>query len=159
VSIKHGMGNGLLIAWLTWSFFVLCTPIADAGFLIDFPLRLILGLRMIISEIFVWLIAIIVNLFSFLLVPEIYEKTKILSLFEHIIIKPFPFWIIIIISGIGTFLSVKFGDELMDIIKHKDSKYRKKHILKWRLVLVLFMFILILIAYDFFLKELGVNIP
>ena len=50
--------TGSVAALLTWSFFVLCTPIADAGFLLDFPLRLIFGIRMFISEIVVWGIAI-----------------------------------------------------------------------------------------------------
>jgi hypothetical protein len=32
--------DGFYVTILTWSFFVLCTPVADAGFLLDFPFRL-----------------------------------------------------------------------------------------------------------------------
>ncbi|OYT57846.1 MAG: hypothetical protein B6U68_01330, partial [Candidatus Aenigmarchaeota archaeon ex4484_14] len=30
VSIRYGIQNGLMVTILTWSFFVFCTPIADA---------------------------------------------------------------------------------------------------------------------------------
>jgi len=159
VSLRYGIDQGILITGLTWSFFVLCTPIADAGFLIDFPVRLILNLKMLSSEIFVWLIAIFLNLYTYFAIPAIYEKTKVLSLFKHILEKPFPFWVIIFISGIGTFLSVRFGDELLDVIKHKDRSFHKEHKLKWRMITTVFIFVLILIAYDFILKQLGVEIP
>ena len=34
---EYGIQDGGLVTLLTWSFFVLCTPVADAGFLLDFP--------------------------------------------------------------------------------------------------------------------------
>ncbi len=51
---EYGVGYGIAITALTWSFFVMCTPIADAGFLIDFPLRIIANVRMLHTEIVVW---------------------------------------------------------------------------------------------------------
>jgi hypothetical protein len=39
ISFKYGVKDGFAITLLTWSFFVLCTPIADAGFILDFPIR------------------------------------------------------------------------------------------------------------------------
>jgi len=159
IVFKYGFEQGFLISWLVWSFFVLCTPIADAGFLIDFPLRLILKFRMLTSEIFVWIVAIGFNLYAYFFHSAIYEKTKILSLFKHIIEQPFPYWIIIILSGLGTFLSVKFGDELIDVFRHKDRIFYKKHNLIWQAVLMIFIFVIILITYDFLLKQLGINIP
>ena len=62
ISQKYGKGQGFLITVLTWSFFVFCTPIADAGFLFDFPFRLITHLRMIYSELSVWVIAATINI-------------------------------------------------------------------------------------------------
>ncbi len=56
-------------------FFVFCTPIADAGVLFDFPFRLITGIKMIFSEIGVWLIALVINFFIFFKNPHIYDKT------------------------------------------------------------------------------------
>ena len=49
ISTKYGYKEGFLIAWLSWSFLVLSTPIADAGMLIDFPVSSITGVRMVIS--------------------------------------------------------------------------------------------------------------
>lgn len=122
ISQEYGAGQGLFVTFLTWSFFVTCTPIADAGFLLDFPIRLITGLRMIASEVFVWVFAISLNLYSFFLYPEVYNKTEILNLFKHILEKPMPFWAIILISIIGTFVSIKFGDELMDKVRHRERE-------------------------------------
>ncbi len=50
LSFQYDLMTGGIASALTWTFFVLCTPIADAGFLLDFPLRLIFGIRMLISE-------------------------------------------------------------------------------------------------------------
>lgn len=159
ISMQYGIEKGFFISWLMWSFFVLCTPIADAGFLIDFPLRIITNTRMLFAEIFVWIFAILLNIYAYFFQAEIYEKTKILFLFKHIIEQPFPYWIIIILSAIGTFLSVKFGDELFDIFHHKDRKFYQKHNLIWKGISMIFIFILVIIVYDFLLKKLGVNIP
>jgi len=51
LSWKFDAATGGFLAALTWSLFVLCTPVADGGFLIDFPVRLLFRVRMIYSEI------------------------------------------------------------------------------------------------------------
>ncbi len=158
VSQKYGIQQGFFVTSLTWSFFVLCTPVADAGFLIDFPFRLITRLRMVFSEMFVWIIAISLNLYAFFFASEVYLKTKILTLFQHILGTPFPFWSIILISLIGTFFSIHFGDELLDKIKHKDRKLYKKHKNNYQLVITVFIFVAAIIFYDFFLKKLGIHL-
>ncbi len=66
---------------LTWSFFVLCTPVADAGILLDFPLRLLFGIRMIVSELAVWALAIVLNLATLMLAPEYYQTTFLTRIF------------------------------------------------------------------------------
>jgi hypothetical protein len=161
-SIKHfGAKDGFIISILTWTFFVLCTPVADAGFLLDFPIRVLTGLKMIYSEIIVWSIAITTNIIIFFSHNVIYESTKLLSLFHHILSQPFPFWLIIILSAGGTFLSLLFGDELMDIsYEHKkDKEHHKKHKHKHHLIIIITIFIIIIAIYDFLLNKLGVKIP
>ena len=158
-SIKLGFKEGISITILTWSFFVFCTPIADAGFLIDFPIRLITKFKMMYTEIIVWLVAIIVNIFFFLINPGIYNSTILLSLFKQILTTPWPFWIIIILSGIGTFLSVTFADELMDVKFHKERKKYHKHTNKYQLLIFAFIIIIIIIIYYFLIKKLGIDIP
>jgi hypothetical protein len=158
VSFKYGLDMGLLVTFLTWSFFVFCTPIADAGFLFDFPIRLITKIKMIYSEIFVWLIAILINIYSFLKNPEIYQITHLLKLFQHILENPFPYWGIIFISVMGTFLSVYFGDELMDVVKHIHRKKFHKHKTKRTKILIIFIiFVISILLYSYLIHVLNVN--
>ena len=159
ISKKYGIQEGFFVAILTWSFFVLCTPIADAGFLIDLPLRLILKVRMFIAEIFVWIFALSMNIYAVLFNPTVYEKTKILKLFKYILENPLPFWSIILISMIGTFVSIEFGDELLDKTQHKQRKLYQKNKHHFKIIIIFFLFAISFVLYDFLLKKLGINLP
>lgn len=158
IAFRYGLENGFLVTAGTWSFFVLCTPVADAGFLLDFPLRLIVHLRMFYSELIVWCIAIGFNIVLLFNVPEVYEHTKLLSLFKHILIHPIPLWSIICVSALGTFLSVKFGDELIDSAHHTERSYYHKKKKRHRWYIMIFIFILLFVMYDFLLKYLGIDL-
>lgn len=159
VAGRLGFENGLIVTGLTWSFFVLSTPIADAGFLLDFPLRLLLGVRMLVSEVIVWVIAISMNLFTLGFRPEVYYSTDLLELFKTILETPWPYWTIIFISAIGTFMSVIFGDELIDKVQHKERKLYKKHKFKYRVLVMVFVIVGAVVLYDVLLKQLGYNVP
>ena len=156
---QFGVEEGLLVTFLTWSFFVFCTPIADAGFLVDFPARLLIKVRMLHSELFVWGFATVLNIFALLTNPGIYEKTILLALFHKILTNPFPYWGIIILSAAGTFFSIYFGDELLDVARHKDRIKYKKHRNKHRIIILIFLIVMILVLYNFLLKSIGVNLP
>ena len=159
VTREYGAGYGLVITALTWSFFVLCTPVADAGFLVDFPIRIFANVRMFQTEIVVWVASVLMNVIAIATSPEIYEKTFILKLFQHILLNPYPFWGIILLSSVGTFLSIFFGDELMDVVSYKHRTEHPKHKLKLDFILFLFVILAVIIMYDFLLKELGVDVP
>ena len=160
VSIRYGIQNGLMVTILTWSFFVFCTPIADAGFLVDFPVRILTKIRMLYSEIVVWIIAFLLNSYSLFFNPNVYEKTPLLMLFRYILLHPFPFWAIIIVSATGTFMSVYFGDELIDVVKYKHTKKYKKHKNKYKLILLLFIgAVALFFLYTYLLEKLGMEIP
>ena len=156
-SRSHGIKDGFLISIITWSFFVLCTPIADGGMLIDFPIRLITGIKMIYSEIVVWIIAGSLNFFVIINNPSIYDKTILLSLFKHIIETPFPYGMIIILSLIGTFLSIYIADDLINPKKQK-KKY-SKFLVRYKITIFIFLILMVIILYDFLLNKLGVQIP
>lgn len=159
MGIKYGFENGLIISLLTWSFFVFCTPLADAGFLFDFPVRLFTGIRMIYSEIGTWIFAALLNIYYFSFNNEIYAKTNLLLVFKLILSNPFPYWSMVLLSALGTFLSVYFGDELMDVVKHRQRKKYKLHKRKYLVILVFFMLIvLMLFLYNLLLKKLGISI-
>lgn len=158
---KFGAREGMLISALTWSFFVLCTPIADAGILLDLPMRLITGIRMVYSEMAVWVIAIGLNIGATLFAPHVYKATILLSLLSSIIHHPLPYWAIIILAAIGTFLSILFGDEILDITEQKKGsrehhlRYHQKH----RMLVLILLAVLTLLLYDLLLNGLGVNVP
>jgi hypothetical protein len=157
LSYRYGFATGGLGAVLTWSFFVLGTPVADAGFLLDFPLRLLFGIRMLVSETWVRVVAIAVNGLALAFSSDAYETTFLTSILKKIILHPYPYWIIIVLSGIGTFLSILFGDELMDAIRH-ESVGGNPGGLRVRLVSMAIIFVLTFWAYGHFMAGLGIDL-
>jgi len=158
LSVEYGLLTGGIIAALTWSFFVLCTPVADAGFLLDFPIRLLFGIRMLYSEIMVWTIAIAINGYALLYNQDAYDQTMLTVLFKKIIVTPYPYWIIIVLSGTGTFLSIYFGDEMLDVIRHRDREKYHQHAFKLKLIGLISLFLLIFFSYYILLDSLDIKL-
>jgi hypothetical protein len=159
LSYEYGFATGGIVAAITWSFFVLCTPVADAGFLLDFPIRLLFGIRMLFSEIIVWLIAIAINAYALLFNENLYDTTILTSLFKTIILTPYPYWSIIVLSGFGTFLSIYFGDEMLDVIRHRNRVKYHQHAFKLKVIAVIGLFVLIFLSYYFLLDSLNIHLP
>lgn len=157
LSYEYGLATGGVVAALTWSFFVLCTPIADAGFLLDFPMRLLFGIRMVASEVIVWAIAITLNLVVFFGFADYYNTTPITQIFYKILANPYPYWAVIVLSAAGTFMSVMFGDEVFDSVKdHKAAKGKTDETHKgflhnnhWKheLIMIAFFAVVVVIYY------------
>ena len=156
LTYRYDLLTGGIAALITWSFFVLCTPIADAGFLLDFPLRLLFGIRMVFSEIAVWAIAILINIFSMAYFTEFYQTTLLTQIMKVILTTPFPYWLVILLSAIGTFLSIRFGDELMDVISHRDRHFYHGHQFKHEIILFIF-FLCVLFGYYEIIATLGID--
>ena len=114
--VFHFGSQGLLLGFLTWSAFVLATPIADAGILLDLPIRYFLGWKMVATEVFVWAVAILGNLLAHAFAPQVYGRTKITFAFHEILDKPWPNWTIIVVSCIGTFGSLFLADRVFDLV-------------------------------------------
>ncbi len=155
----YGMATGGGVLALTWSFFVLCTPIADAGFLIDFPIRLIMGVKMFLIELFVWGVAAVINITTLFFFPDVYEKTVLTFLFHKILTTPWPYWSLIILCAFGTFLSIRFGDEMFDVVAHRESAVRRKYALKYKIIVTVMLLIVIVFLYYHLLETLGVQVP
>lgn len=154
---RYDVATGGFVAALTWSFFVLCTPVADAGFLLDFPLRLLFGWRMITTEVAVWLLAALINIVAVVAAPAIYETTFITSLFHKILVTPYPYWGIIVLCSVGTFVSIYFGDEMMDVVSHHERTKRHAHGFKYRVGALGVIFLVVFVAYRHLIAELGVE--
>lgn len=148
---SYGVTQGLSVTALTWAFFVFATPIADGGFVVAFPIRLITGFRMLYTQIIVWIIgAVLVGLFM-VYSPVTFEKTSILMLFHAILTTPWPLWIILVLSAIGTFVSIKFDDDVVDVAGsiHKNSVLAKS---RKKLYFDLGIFALTVVSYVVLLK-------
>lgn len=153
-----GLQDGFLVMLLTWSFFVLATPIPDAGIILDLPIRYLFGIKMIFTEIIVWLFAISLNIMSIIFYENIYEKTFVLKLFKLIILHPLPYFLIISFSALGTFFTLYVSDEVYNILSYKKSKkfINHKHSIKFFTLCSVIIFVFVL--YDLLLKELGIKI-
>lgn len=157
-SVLHfGLSSGILVAVLSWSFFVFCTPIADAGFLLDFPIRLLTGIRMLYTELMVWAFAIAVNLLAVLINPEVYEKTALLHLFKQIITTPWPLGLIVLLSAVGTYISVYLGDDAFDIASSKNKKKKLKGE-RHKVIYSIVAFVVTIILYVALLKYTHIQI-
>ena len=157
LTYEYGLLTGGMVSAITWSFFVLCTPVADAGFLLDFPIRLLFGIRMLYSEILIWALAIAINFYALIYHQDSYDTTILTSLLKEIILTPYPYWSIIILSGTGTFLSIYFGDEMIDVFRHRDRVKYHQHAFKLKLVGIVSLFALIFLAYYFLLNGLHIK--
>lgn len=156
---KFDASTGLGLALLTWSFFVLCTPVADGGFILAFPVRLLFGVKMAVTQVVVWAVAIGINLYMLSTSREAYELTFLTQLLYQILTEAYPYWSILIISALGTFLSVYFGDEMMDVTTHKQLDKHHQHGFKYKIILVVGMGLLTITAYYFLLSSLNISIP
>ena len=158
LSWKYDFATGGIVSGLTWSFFVLCTPIADAGFLLDFPVRIITNVRMLFTEIAVWVLAISINIIVAWQAPEYYQQTLLTNLLYQIIAHPWPYASIVILCGIGTFMSIEFADEIMDVASHADRVKHHKHGFKYRLLALGCLIFLIVVAYGLLLDSLSIDL-
>ncbi len=158
LSWKFDATTGVHLAVLTWSFFVLCTPVSDGGFLFAFPLRLLFGFKMATTQIFIWLSAVGFNVYMVLTHASVYQFTLITKLLYKFITHPYPYWGILFICLIGTIYSVKFGDEMLDMTKHSERVKHHKHGFKYRIILVLGILLLTVAAYYEFIHLMHIHI-
>jgi hypothetical protein len=73
-----------------------------------------------------------------------------------VIVTPFPYWGIVVLSGLGTFLSIRFGDELLDVLHHRDRAFFHSHHFKHELVLFGF-FLMVLLGYYQLMTSIGIT--
>jgi len=150
---EFGVEQGLLITGLTWSVFVFCVPFAASDILVGLPLRALFNLRLMVSQVIVWVGGGAINIYTMVTNPSIYHSTPLLEVFHYILSNPIPYWAILGLCGFGTFLSVVLADDVLDDLDPKKKAHSKK-------LEVLFLMILLGIAlvYSVLLSELNVSI-
>ena len=159
LSWKFDAATGAWLTLLSWSFFVLCTPVADGGFIIAFPVRLMFGTRMVVTQLIVWLVAVALNIAALAFAPGAYDDTALTGLLHKILVTPWPYWSILLISAAGTAFSIWFGDEMMDVTTHADRTKHHRHGLKHRTLIIVGLGVLTVLAYYHLLDDLGIEVP
>jgi len=113
---------------------------------------------MVYSELIVWAVAISANVYFLIFNPEIYSKTLISNTFYKILTKPWPNYLIILLSAFGTFLSLYFGDELLDILENSQRVRYLKYRSLLSLATGIFLVVIFYYLYKYFLNLFGLNI-
>ena len=154
---SYGVKQGLSVTALTWAFFIFATPIADAGFLLAFPIRLITGLRMLYTQIGVWIAGLFLVAGYLLFSAGTFDKTPLLGLFHKIITMPWPLGLILVLSAVGTYVSILFDDDVVDIATAKDKKTRLRDERR-RLYYTVLIFAITVVLYVVLLRATDTHI-
>ncbi len=158
MSYKFGLQEGLEITVLVWTFFVLCTPLAVADLLLDVPIRMITRGRMITSHTVVWLIAIFINIVVLYHAPGIYNVHPLLEILRHVLVNPIPYWSLMGLCLIGTFLSLEMADEVVDEVEDELHIRRHKHHTMLHYAILTLLIAGLLLIYDLLIKEIGIEV-
>ena len=124
--VMFGFVKGVLIGFLTWSVYILSIPAAH-GYYIFGPIARFIGTKPWQSEPIMLLSAIIFNIFMAILFRPLYHATFFTRHLFRIISKPNPYWLMIVISSLGTLYYYLVGEEQFRV----HYKFHKKIRLFW----------------------------
>lgn len=119
--INHNFTTSLLATLITWSAYVLCIPAYHGKFILGIPYKIITRKKLLYPERILWPAAIIFNFISVYSYNSAYQTTIVTHLFYQIISTPWPQWLIILVSALGTFYKSFLGYQ--NFYKHKYLHY------------------------------------
>lgn len=108
----NGLYKGCLKSLFIWAFFVLCTPIPEAGLLISLPLKKYFNIRMDICQTFVSLLALVMILYFYYNNKNIVKTNYIGTLF--IGLMNYRYYSIIILSVLSSILTSNLIDNIIN---------------------------------------------
>ena len=115
----NGFYKGCIKSLFIWSFFVICTPIPEAGLLISLPLKRYFGLKMDLSQIAVSLLACIIIFYFYCIEQKIIKNNLIGNLF--IGIMNYKYYSIILLSIVSSVLTSNLLDNIINHFINKDE--------------------------------------
>lgn len=121
----HGYKQGIQIAFLAWSFYILCVPAKHGRFLIGLPYKIITGKNLLHQELFIWIGALTLNIFTFFVLPLSYFKQTFTHLLYRIISTPWPYWLIIFTAALSTLYPSLIAKQKVTIQTPKHFFIRK----------------------------------
>lgn len=123
----HGVSQGFIASYLTWSFFVLCTPIISRALLISTIIEKITGSTLYNAGLFTWSGALISNMILLNLVPTIYTMNPLSGFLAHALTTPRPHWLLIAMCGANVWYQAVL--EKIDFIGAKPYLHSIGHML------------------------------
>ena len=134
---NHGLANGIHLALLGWSFYVMCLPFLGGGALF-YPLATVIGsLPDYIWESAAWGAAIALHIFTYLWNKSVYGLTTLSHFLQWSIEHPFPYWIIFILNLLP----------LIALIMYRTDCWPYRRIWYYQLRLILSIFALGFLCY------------
>ena len=109
--IDNNFITSLHEASLLWSFFILCIPAIHGKNTIGFLFNLFTGKSLLYSQVYMWVGAIALNVYTYFYKPGIYLKSAFTHLLLRIVSTPSPYWLIIFFCGFATLYSFFIGQE------------------------------------------------
>lgn len=115
----NGFYKGCIKSLFIWSFFVICTPVPEAGLLISLPLKRYFGFKMDLSQIVVSLFAFMLLFYFYCVEQKIIKNNLIGNLFLGLI--NYKYYSIIFISVISSVLTSNLLDNIINHFINKDE--------------------------------------
>jgi len=120
---QHGILIGGHVAFLFWTFFVICVPIVRGKILIGVPYHYFTGKQLRFPEIFTWIISLGGNMLTLAITDAPYYKSVVTHLLYNIMETPWPLWLVIVVCGVATFY-----DSLLCNYTHKLTSKKNKYV-------------------------------
>lgn len=139
--INHSFSTALLATLITWSAYILCIPAYHGKMILGIPYKIITGKKLLYPERIVWPAALIFSIITMYSYGYIYKTTFITHLFYQILSNPWPQWIIIFVSGLGTFYRSILGYQ--QFFKYKYFNYVSRTI-----IIIIGILTLIYLSYN-----------
>jgi hypothetical protein len=154
---KPGIGPGLERTALTWAFLVFLTPMPLAGVLIELPLKFLTKHSMMKIQAIVWGTGLAITISALAFFPQAFSSTSILVLFLHVLSNPFPYWGLLGLCAMGTFISVHLIDDVVDEVKDEMHHKHRKRMSLFQVALSVAAMVLILYTFWVSVTALGMS--
>jgi hypothetical protein len=125
--LNHNFTTSITATFITWSFYIICVPAYHGKYILGIPYKFLTGKKFLYPERILWGSALIFNSIIIFKYNSFYETTIITNLFYQILSTPWPQWLIIFVSAIGTFYRSIIGYE--KYYKYKYINYSIRTIL------------------------------
>jgi hypothetical protein len=120
--LSFGFLRGMLLTFLTWSFYCLCTPLSNSALITSKFLDLFTNVSLRYAKFIPWLFAIVLNIFIYLIAPYVYIMSATTFLLYRIISNPWPYWLIIVACALVGLYNSLFVYDRRFLLRHAFAR-------------------------------------